>query len=99
MLQQRCERSKGRAWQQGANESNLSWANWILMRMKSNDQRTRLTKPQNFECVPSNLLGRLIHDSFGWGCVVEMHPKEVEAWLVYKWITIFKMLDFPIHDS
>jgi hypothetical protein len=33
-----------------------------------------------------NLLVRLIRGSFGWGCVVEMHPKEVEAWLVRKWI-------------
>jgi hypothetical protein len=44
-----------------------------------------LTKFWNFECVPSNLSYRLKFGSFGWGCVVEMHPKEVEAWLVYKW--------------
>jgi hypothetical protein len=44
-----------------------------------------LTKLENFEHVPSNLSGRLISDSFGWGCVVETHPKEVEVQLVYKW--------------
>jgi hypothetical protein len=31
------------------------------------------------------LLGWLIRASFGWGCVVEMHPKEVKAWLVCIW--------------
>jgi hypothetical protein len=35
--------------------------------------------------VPSNLSSRLIYGSFGWGCVLETHPKEVETWLVYKW--------------
>ncbi len=47
---------------------------------------TWLTKPWNFELVLSNLLGRLIHGSFGCGCVVDMHPKKVEAWLVCKWV-------------
>jgi len=42
-------------------------------------KHTWLTKLQNFEHVPSNLLGRLIRGSFGWGCVPETHPKEVEA--------------------
>ncbi len=44
-----------------------------------------LIKPRNFECVPLNLLGRLICSSFGWGCVVETHSKEIKTWLVYKW--------------
>ncbi len=45
---------------------------------------------QNFECwtVPSNLSSRLIHGSFGWGCVAKTHPKEIETWLVCKWIII-----------
>jgi hypothetical protein len=42
-------------------------------------KRTWLTKFQNFEHVPSNLSGRLIRGSFGWDCVVKMHPKKVEA--------------------
>jgi len=42
-------------------------------------KRTWLTKPRNFECVPSNLLSKLIHCSFGLGCVVKTHPKEVEV--------------------
>jgi len=46
---------------------------------------TWLTKLRNFEHVPSNFLGRLIHGSFSWGYVVEMHLKKVKAWLVYKW--------------
>jgi hypothetical protein len=50
-------------------------------------KHTSLTKLQNFERVPSNLLGRLICGSFGWGCVAKTHPKEVKAWLVYKWTT------------
>jgi hypothetical protein len=37
-----------------------------------------LTKLRNFERVQSNLLGRLICGSFGWGCLFEMHPKEVK---------------------
>jgi hypothetical protein len=37
-----------------------------------------LTKPWNFECVPSNLLGRLIRGSFGWSFVVETIPKRLE---------------------
>jgi hypothetical protein len=53
-------------------------------------KRTWLTKLWNFECVPSNLSGRLIHDSFVWGCVVKTHPKEVKAWLVCKWVTNFQ---------
>jgi hypothetical protein len=48
---------------------------------------TWLTKPQNFERVPSNLLSRLIRGSFGWGFVAEMHAKEVKARLVYKLFT------------
>jgi hypothetical protein len=43
MLQQRCEPNKGRGWQQGVNESNLSWASWILMMMKSDDQTLVMT--------------------------------------------------------
>jgi hypothetical protein len=31
MFQQRCEPSKGRAWQQGANESNLNSAKWVTI--------------------------------------------------------------------
>ncbi len=42
-------------------------------------KHTWLTKPQNFEHVPSNLSNRLIHGFFCWGFVVEIHPKEVEA--------------------
>jgi hypothetical protein len=42
-------------------------------------KRTWLTKLQNFECTPSNLLGKLICDFFGWDCVVKTHPKKVEA--------------------
>jgi hypothetical protein len=61
------------------------WWGWSQM-----TKRTWLTKPRNFKCVPSNLLDRLICDSFGWGCVVEMHPKEIEAWLVCKWVTNFQ---------
>jgi hypothetical protein len=48
---------------------------------------TWLTKLWNFERVLSNLASRLIYGSFGWGCVAETHPKEVEAWLVCKWAT------------
>ncbi len=43
-----------------------------------------LTKPQNFECVLSNLLSRLICGSFGWGCVAKTHPKNVKVWLICK---------------
>ncbi len=46
-----------------------------------------LTKFWNFEHAPSNLWGRQIHSSFGWGCIVEMHLKEVKTWLVSKWTT------------
>ncbi len=49
------------------------------MKMKSNDQRTWLIKPQNFEHVPSKLLGKLIHGSFGWGYIIKTHPKKVET--------------------
>jgi hypothetical protein len=42
-------------------------------------RRIWLTKPQNFDHEPSNLLNKLICDSFGWGWVVEMHPKDVKA--------------------
>jgi hypothetical protein len=49
------------------------------MRMKSDDQMHVVDKTSNFEHVPSNLSGRLIHGSFGWGCVVEMHLKKLEA--------------------
>jgi len=46
--------------------------------MKSNDQAHLVDKTlKSFKRVPSNLLGRLICGSFGWNCVVEMHPKEV----------------------
>ncbi len=48
---------------------------------------TWLTKPWNFECVPSNLFGKLLCGSFGWGCVVKTHPKEVKTWLICKWAT------------
>jgi hypothetical protein len=34
-----------------------------------------LTKLQNFDHEPSNLSGKLIRGSFGWGWVMEMHPK------------------------
>jgi len=46
--------------------------------MKSDDQ-THLVDKISIKCVPSNLLGRLIYGSFGWGSVLETHPKEVEA--------------------
>jgi hypothetical protein len=42
-------------------------------------KRTWLTKLQNFECVPSNLSGRLICDFFGWGYVCETHPKDIKV--------------------
>jgi hypothetical protein len=43
-----------------------------------------LKKLQKFECVPSNLSDRLIYGSFGWGCVMKMHPKKVKklSWFV-----------------
>jgi hypothetical protein len=51
----------------------LTWAKqvrypWGWNRMT---KHTWLTKPQNFECVPSNLIRKLIYDSFGWDCVVK----------------------------
>jgi hypothetical protein len=49
------------------------------MKMKLNDQMHLVDKPRNFEHVPSNLLGKLIRGSFGWGFVAKMHPKKVEA--------------------
>jgi hypothetical protein len=45
---------------------------------------TWLKRPPNFESVPLNLLTKLISGSFGWGYVVETHPKEVKVWLVCK---------------
>jgi len=42
-------------------------------------KRIWLTKLRNFEYVSSDLFNRLIHGSFGCGCVVETHPKEVEV--------------------
>jgi hypothetical protein len=86
--------------QQGANQARIgldnkapmspTWAglvgywSWGWSRMT---KHTWLTKPWNFEHVPSNLLGRLICGSFDWGCVTKTHPKEIEAWLVCKWET------------
>ncbi len=66
---------------------NLTWVGPAGYRQRWSwmTKHTWLAKPQNFERVPSNLLGRLIHGYFGWGCVIEIHPKEVETWLVYKW--------------
>jgi hypothetical protein len=49
------------------------------MRMKLYDQTHLVDKTLHFKCVSSNLLGRLIYGSFGYGCVVKMHPKEVEG--------------------
>jgi hypothetical protein len=48
-----------------------------------------LTKPWNFECMPSNLLSKLICDFFGWDFVIKTHPIKVEAWLVCKWTIFF----------
>jgi hypothetical protein len=48
------------------------------MTMKSDDQM-HLVEKTLIECVPSNLLGRLICGSFGWGCVAKIHPKEVKV--------------------
>ncbi len=56
------------------------WWTWSRM-----TKHTWLTKPQNFERVSSNLLSRLICNSFGSGRVVKTHSKEVKVWLVYKW--------------
>jgi hypothetical protein len=41
-------------------------------------KRIWLTKLQNFDHEPSNLLGKLIRNSFSWGWVMEMHPKNVK---------------------
>jgi hypothetical protein len=41
---------------------------------------TWLKKLQYLECVPSNLLGRLIHGSFTWDGGVGTHPNDVDAW-------------------
>jgi len=67
--------------------------------MKSDDQMHLVEKPQNFECVPSNLLGRLIQGSFGWGFVAKMHPKRSKFnWFINEqWIR--KVLDFLVQDS
>jgi len=50
----------------------------VTMTMKSDDQ-THLVDKILIKCVPSNLSGRLIYGSFGWGYVLETHPKEVET--------------------
>jgi hypothetical protein len=82
MLQQRCEPRKGRAWQQGANESYLTWVSWILMTMKSDDQ-THLVDKILIECMPSNLSSRLICGSFGW----VMFPKRIPKKSKLDWFT------------
>jgi len=46
-----------------------------------------LKKPWNFEHVPSNLLGRLIHGSFAWGGVVGIHHNDVNVWVHWRWTT------------
>jgi hypothetical protein len=48
------------------------------MTMKLDDQM-HLVEETLIECVPSNLSSRLVRGSFGWGCVLEMHPKEVKT--------------------
>jgi hypothetical protein len=58
-------------------------------------ERTWLTKPWNFEHLPSNLLGRLICGPFGWACVFGMHPKDVKTWLVCKWTIDSRVAWFP----
>ncbi len=55
-----------------------------------------LTKIQNFDHEPSNLLGKLIRNSFSWGWVMEMHPKNVKTWLFGNEEQIHKVFDFLI---
>jgi hypothetical protein len=64
-----------------------TWTRLIGYRWRWNQmtKHTWLMKPQNFERALSNLLGRPICGSCGWHYVLEMHPKEVGTWLVYKW--------------
>ncbi len=62
-------------------------------------KHTWLTKPRNFECVPSNLLGRLIHGSFGY----VVFPKCILKRLKFNWFAneeqIHEMFDFHVQDS
>jgi hypothetical protein len=68
---------------------NPTWIGLVRYRWKWSwtTKHTWLTKPWNFEHVPSNLSNKLIYGSFGWGYFAEMHPKEVKTWLVCKWAT------------
>ncbi len=91
MLQQWCDQT--RAMLDNKMPMNLIWVGpigyqwWWRVKDQGMTKHTWLTKPRNFERVPSNLLGRLIHGSCGWGYLVDTHPKEVEARLVCKWTT------------
>jgi hypothetical protein len=50
------------------------------MKMKLYDQTHLVDKTsKKLKCMPLKLSGRLICGSFGWNCVVEMHPKKVKA--------------------
>jgi hypothetical protein len=64
---------------------NPTWTRPVRYQWRWNwmNKCTWLTKPRNFKRVPSNLSSKLIHGSFGWGCVAKRHPKEVEAWLEF----------------
>jgi hypothetical protein len=73
------------------------------MMMKGEGSRmtkhTWLTKPRNFERVPSNLLGRLIHGSCGWGYVADTHPKRSKLDWFANEQQIHRVFDFHVQDS
>jgi hypothetical protein len=69
------------------------WWKWSWM-----TKRTWLTKLWNFEHVPLNLSSRLIHGSFGWGCVASCIPKRLKRdWFVNEQ-QAHKMGDFSIQN-
>jgi hypothetical protein len=62
-------------------------------------KRTWLTKPWNFECVPSNLLGRPIRGFFGWVVLLKCIPRRLK----FDWFAneqqLIVVFDFLVQDS
>jgi hypothetical protein len=49
------------------------------MWMKSKHQMPSVDKTSNFEHIPSNLLGRLIHGSFAGDGIIKTHLNDVNT--------------------